>query len=189
MSMPESARLVFVGQAHLARAAAEQRLERLAEILVDALEGLGELLARYHVDIRDGLLGIADGIQQILPLHAQEFLALRGFLEFFHAPARSPGPAPRCARALLRIAARPRRWLRRREPFRRRAASSCHRAVQFLAAGLVQILQLGLAPHQVHFDLRRDCCAPASTLTRSCFNSSSAAASVSRMRASSAASC
>ena len=74
----------FVGQAHLASAAAEQRLEGLTEILVDALEGFGEFLARNHVDVRDRLLRIADGIQQILPLHAQELLALRGFLELLH---------------------------------------------------------------------------------------------------------
>ena len=33
---------------------------------------------------RDGLLGVADGIEQILPLGAQEILPLRGFLKFFH---------------------------------------------------------------------------------------------------------
>ncbi len=73
----------LVGQPHLADAAAEQRAEHLPEILVDVLEGLGEPLARLDVDIVDRLLGVADGIEQVLPLRVQEVVALLRFLEFF----------------------------------------------------------------------------------------------------------
>ena len=51
------------------------------EVLVDGVEGLGELLARDQVDLLDGLFGVADGIEQVLPLRAQEVVALLRFLE------------------------------------------------------------------------------------------------------------
>ena len=62
-----------------------------------------------------------------------------------------------------------------------------HRAVQLLAAGLVQELQLGLLAHQLHFDLASGARGLSCTCARSAFNSSSPARSASRCCASSAA--
>ena len=81
------ARSVRFGQAHLAGAAAEERLEGGGEMGVDHGEGLFEFLARDLVELGDGLLGIGDGLQQVLALAAQEFeslLALVVFLERHH---------------------------------------------------------------------------------------------------------
>ena len=50
MSMPDSARF-FRPSAASRRAAAEQCLERFAEIGVDGIEGLGESLAGYSTSI------------------------------------------------------------------------------------------------------------------------------------------
>ena len=60
------------GNAH----AAEESLERLAEVGIDGLERFGEFLAADLVDFLDGLLGIADGIDQVLALGAEEIVAL-----------------------------------------------------------------------------------------------------------------
>ena len=110
----------------------------LAEVGVDGLEGLGEFLARDLVDLLNGLLGVADGIDQVLALRAQEFLALLRFLELFHGRGIHRRPAPRCGRAL--------RWQRCSASAIASAsgtgssagASSSTGAVQLLAAGLVQ---------------------------------------------------
>ncbi len=83
MSMPLSARFVFVGQPHLALAAAEQRLEHLLEVLVDRFEGFLEAAARFGVEFLNRFLGIADRIEQVLPLRVQEIVALLRFLELF----------------------------------------------------------------------------------------------------------
>ena len=100
MSMPDSARFVLVGEAHLAEAAAEERLEHLAEVGVDGFEGLAEALARFDVDFLDGLFGVADGIEQVLALGVQEVVALLRFLEFLQGLRRSPDPALRFWRAV-----------------------------------------------------------------------------------------
>ena len=154
MSMPRIGQVLLVGEAHLAGAAAEQRLERLAEIRVDGLERLGEFLARHQVDLLNRLLGVADGIDQVLPLRAQEVVALLRFLELFHgrrvhraqrldAAAHFAGTA--CSASAMASASGDGSSAR---------SQFLHRAVQFLAAGLVQELQLGLLAHQFHFDLR-----------------------------------
>ncbi len=57
-----------------------------------------------------------------------------------------------------------------------------HRAVQFLAAGLVQEFQLGLLAHQFHFDLRALLAGLPAPPRAAVFNSSSPARSASRMR-------
>ena len=81
MSMPLSLTFVFVGEAHLARTAAEQRLERLLEVLVDGFERLRESVLREFVDLLNRLLGVADRIEQILPLRGQEVVPLLRLLE------------------------------------------------------------------------------------------------------------
>ena len=96
----------LVGEAHFALAAAEQRLEHLSEVRVDAFEGFLEAAARFGVEFLNGFLGVADGIEQILPLGVQELVALLRFLEFFERLRDSPGPALRCARGLPDSAAR-----------------------------------------------------------------------------------
>ena len=53
----------------------------LAEIGVDGVEGLAEFLARNLVDLLNGLLGVADGIDQVLALGGQEVVTLLGILE------------------------------------------------------------------------------------------------------------
>ena len=80
----------------------------LPEVRVDRLERFGEPFARFHVDLLDGLLGVADGIEQVLPLRVQEVVALLRFLELFerlriHRPQRFD-----LARALPDSAARSR---------------------------------------------------------------------------------
>src|ERR1035438_506702 len=48
---------------------------------IDGLEGLGKFAARNLVDLLNGLLRVAYGIDQVLALRAQEIEALLGFLE------------------------------------------------------------------------------------------------------------
>ncbi len=70
MSMPLS--LMFVSSVR--RISPEpppnKRLECLFEILVDRLERFGEPVLRVFVDFLNRLLGVADGIEQVLPLRA-----------------------------------------------------------------------------------------------------------------------
>ena len=73
----------FVGEAHLALAAAEQGLEHFLEVRVDALEGFLEAAARFGVELLDGFLGVADRIEQVLALRVQELVALLRFVKFF----------------------------------------------------------------------------------------------------------
>ena len=117
--MPRFGQVLLVGEPHLAGAAAEQRLEDFAEIRVDGFEGLGEFLARNLVDFLNGLLGVADGIDQVLALRAQEIVALLRFLEFLHGGGIHRRPALRCGCALRWRPARLRRWRRHRARDRR----------------------------------------------------------------------
>ena len=82
----------FVGQAHFALAAAEQGLEHAAEVVVDGVEGVLEAAAGFGVEFLDGFFGVADGIEQVLPLGVEEFVALLGFLDILRAPAEFTGP-------------------------------------------------------------------------------------------------
>ena len=101
----------------------------------------------------DGFLRIADGIEQILPLHAEELLALRSFLKLLHG-LRVHRTQRLDARAHFFIKA-----LGVGDGFGVgngfvAGGQFFNRAIQFLAAGLVEIFQLGLAADQIDFDLR-----------------------------------
>ena len=52
---------------------------------VDRVECFPELPATHGVDLFDRLSGVADGIQQILPLRGQEHETFFGFLMFFNS--------------------------------------------------------------------------------------------------------
>ena len=84
MSMPDSARFSWSVSRISPVPPPNSVWNATAEIGVDGLEGLGEFLARNLVDLLDGLLGVANGIDQVLPLRAQEILALLRFLELLH---------------------------------------------------------------------------------------------------------
>ena len=153
------------------------------EIGVDGFEGLGELLARDLVDFLDGLLGIADGIDQVLALRAQEVVALLGFLKLFH------GRGVDRAQRFDAVADFVGRLFGLGDGVgigdRRLGVGQFHdRAVELLAAGLVEEFQLGLLADQVHFDLRALLHASPARPARSSLSSSSPARSLSRMPAS-----
>ena len=146
----------FVGEAHLALAAAEQGLEHFLEVGVDAFEGFLEAAARFGVELLDGFLGIADGIEQVLALRVQELVALLRFVILFerlriHRAQRFDAGADFLI-ALLGffnvdgLGAFRFRLLRGRD--------LAGGGAQFLAAGFVEILQLGLFAHQFQFDVR-----------------------------------
>ena len=146
------------------------------------LEGFGEFLARDLVDLLDGLLGVADGIDQVLPLRAQEFLALLRFLIFLHGRRHSPAPrsSMRARTSLQRCSASA--MASASGMGSSAVASSSTGDVQFFAAGLVEELQLGLFAHQFDFDLRALFAAAHPPATRSVLSSSSPARRASRMR-------
>ena len=50
---------------------------------VDGLEGFRETLPGNFVDVLDGFFSITDGVDQVLPLRAQEILALLALLILF----------------------------------------------------------------------------------------------------------
>ncbi len=105
MSMPGVAGAVRLGQAHLARASAEERLEGRGEVRVDDGKGLFEFLPRDLVEFGDGLLGIGDGLQQVLALAPQEaeaLFALVVFLERHHVD-RAHGFDARFHLVILRV--------------------------------------------------------------------------------------
>ena len=180
MSMPRFGEIGLVGQPHLAAAAAEQRAEHLAEVVVDGVEGFLEALARFRRRF-PGSPSRCRGWNRAGPAAAcsgsRSAAALPGIPP---APADSPDPAPRCAPSLpgtsLRL--RPARLRRARSPSP--AASSSSARVQLLAAGLVQILQLGLLLHQLQFDLRRASPAQPAHRCAELFSDSSDAASAAR---------
>ena len=58
----------------LAETTAEQVAEHLSEIRVDGVEGFSKTFARFIVDLVNGLLSVAYGIEQVLPLRVQELL-------------------------------------------------------------------------------------------------------------------
>src|ERR1019366_1152447 len=144
--------VLLVGEAHLAGAAAEQRLEPDAEVGVDGFEGLGEFLAGNQVDFLNRLLGVADGIDQVLTLGAEEIVALLGLLILLHGGgvdgAETFDTVAHLVGRLLGIG--------------HGVAIGdgvvgggevLHGAAQFLAAGFVEVLQLGLFAHQIDLDL------------------------------------
>jgi hypothetical protein len=120
---------------------------------VDGFEGFGEFLARNQVDLLNGLLGVADGIDQVLALRAQEIVALLRLLILLHGGGvHRAEPFDAVAHLVGRLLG-----------FGDGVAIGdgivgggqfLHRAAQFLAAGFVEVLQLGLLAHQVDFDLR-----------------------------------
>src|SRR5260370_8492599 len=73
----------FVGQTHLALTSAEERLKHFLEVRVDAFKGFLEAAARFGVEFLNGLLGIANGIEQVLPLGVQKLITLLCFLILF----------------------------------------------------------------------------------------------------------
>ena len=72
MSMPASPELSGSVKPHLARAAAEERLERDGEMRVDDREGLLEFLPRNLIEFGDRLLRVADRLHQVVALAPQE---------------------------------------------------------------------------------------------------------------------
>ncbi len=146
----------FVGEAHLALAAAEQRLEHFLEVGVDAFEGFLEAAARFGVELLDGFLGIADGIEQVLSLRVQELVALLRLVILFerlriHRAQRFDAGTDFLI-ALLGFFD-----VDRLSAFRFRLLRGCdlaRRGAQFLAAGFVEIFQLGLLAHQFQLDVR-----------------------------------
>ena len=150
---PAIGHILLVRQPHLTRAAAKQRLEAHPEVRVDRFERLLELLPRDQIDLLNRPLRIPDRIDQVLPLRAQEVVALLRLLILFHRrrihrAQRFDAPA-HLVRRLLGFRDR----LRVRHRFVRRN-QFLHRDAQLLAARLVQVLQFRLLAHQVDFHLR-----------------------------------
>ena len=106
MSMPDSAMLVS-SVSRISPMPPPNSVRNISrKIAVDRLEGIGEPLARFHVDIVNGFLGVANGIEQILPLGVQEIVALLRFLKFFQSLRIHRAPAPRSAPSLPDTSAR-----------------------------------------------------------------------------------
>ncbi len=82
MSMPQSVRFVSSVRRISPDPPPNSVWNASRKLLVDGLERFGEFLARYFVDLLDRFLGVADGIEQVLPLRAQEIVALLALLEF-----------------------------------------------------------------------------------------------------------
>jgi len=61
-------RIALAGEPHFSKAAPEEFLEHIPEILIDHLESLSKALAALGIDLVDGLLRVADGIEQVLAL-------------------------------------------------------------------------------------------------------------------------
>ena len=119
-----------------------------------AVEGFLEPAARFGVQLLNRLFGVADGIEQVLPLRVQEVVALLGFLKFFER-LRIHGAQRLDLRAdfLIALLRLPPRRLRRAR--RLRADAHLGRGgVQLLAAGFIQVFQIGLFLDQLQLDLR-----------------------------------
>jgi len=111
---------------------------------IDEFESFGEPLARFRIDFMDRLLGIANGVEQILALRIQEVVPLLGFFKLLHSlsvhRAQRFNPRPHVLVALLRF--------RQAVFIQHSLFRLCHliqAGVQFLAAGLFQVLQFRLA--------------------------------------------
>ena len=130
------------------------RVWNAAEVLVDGWKA-SENFFSIHVDFLNRLFGIADGIEQVLALSAEEFLALAAswnssMAVSIHRPQRldaSPVLHRRDSSASAMA-------FGVRGPFRHRLPVLS--TAQFNSLRLVssRILQLRLPPDQVHFDLR-----------------------------------
>ena len=153
MSMPDSAMLLSSVSRISPVPPPKSVRNKFAEMAVDGLEGFAEALARLDVDIVDGFLGVADGIEQVLALRVQKIVALLRFLEFFerlriHRAQRFDARLD----FLVFLLGFGESGLVEHDFFACR--QFFERSVQFLAAGFVQVLQLGLLLHQLEFDLR-----------------------------------
>ena len=69
-------RVLGLDEPHFADSAAEQRGEHSPEVDVDLFERLVELFPRDRVDFVDRFLGVADRVQQVLPLGVEKLVAL-----------------------------------------------------------------------------------------------------------------
>ena len=74
--------IVFVGEAHFAHATAEEGDESFAEVGVNRLKSLVKARFGDAVDFLDGLFGVADRVEQVLPLGAQEVVPLLRIFKF-----------------------------------------------------------------------------------------------------------
>jgi hypothetical protein len=74
---------LVAGQDQARFAAAEELREQRAEMRVDRVVGLLQLLARFAVDAADGVFQRADGLAQVGRLRVEEALALGGRGQFF----------------------------------------------------------------------------------------------------------
>ena len=75
-------RALLIGQPHKRLATPEQLAKCRAEVFVDPRKSLVELRPRNFVDLFDRGLRVVDGVQQILALGLQKFVALGGLLVF-----------------------------------------------------------------------------------------------------------
>ena len=97
--------------------------------------------------------GVADGIEQVLPLGVQEVVALLRFLEFFERLRihRAQRFDARLHFLILLLGFFQTRFIQNRLFARGKLFQG---RVELLAAGFVQVFQLGLFLHQLQFDLR-----------------------------------
>ena len=108
---------------------------------------------RNQVDFLNRLLGVADGIDQVLALGAQEIVALLRLLILLHGGGVDRAqPFDTAAHLVGRLLGFGDGVAIRNGVVG--GGEFLHRAAQFLAAGFVEVLQLGLLAHQVDLDLR-----------------------------------
>jgi hypothetical protein len=118
-----------------------------------AFEGFGEALAGLDVDLGYGLLGVADGVEQVLPLSVEKIVPLLGLVELLHrfGVDRAQGVDLAAEFLALLFDFRQTYFVEDRfVAFR----NLLQRAAELLVAGLLEILELGLLLHEVEFHLR-----------------------------------
>ncbi len=115
----------------------------VAKCLVDDREGFLEFLFADLIELRDGLLRIGDGLQQVVPLAAEEFEPLLAFIVFLerHHVDRAHGLDAGLHLVVLRV--RDAKFLARKQG-REFRDQILRLRVQFLDAGLPQVFAFGI---------------------------------------------